>query len=220
MSGVAGTKVLYAARGHGGSPLPAGPFDHDALGRDLELVADEVGATRALGVSMGAGALLSLLARRPDRFERAVLVLPAVLDRSRDDGAVSRLAELADAVDAGDLEEVARRVLDEVPPDLRSAPGVAAYVRERAAYALRSPGLALAARSLPLSPPVADPSRLAAVTAEVLVVGQEGDPLHPAQVSRDVADRLPRARLVVFERPGMLLRERGRLRELVPEALA
>ena len=212
--------MLVAARGHGGSPLPAGPFDHDVLGRDLERVADEVGATRALGVSMGAGALLSLLARRPDRFERVVLVLPAALDRDRDDQAVRRLTALADALGAGDADEVVRLVLDEVPPDLRTAPGVAAYVRDRAAYALRSPGVALAARSLPSSPPVPDPSRLAAVTADALVIGQEDDPLHPAQVARAVAARLPRARLVVLERPGMLLRDRARLRELIPAALA
>ena len=81
LSRVAGTTVLCSARGHGRSPLPPGPFDHAVLAADLERVADGCGATGALGVSMGAGALLSLLARRPDRFERVVLVLPAALDR-------------------------------------------------------------------------------------------------------------------------------------------
>ena len=51
LSGVAGTRVFYAARGHGGSPLPDGPFDYDGLGRDLEQVADASGAARALGVA-------------------------------------------------------------------------------------------------------------------------------------------------------------------------
>ena len=214
-----GTKVLYDARGHGRSALPAGAFDYDVLGRDLEAVADEHGATGALGVSMGAGALLSLLARRPDRFARVVLVLPAAIDRPRTDEAVRRLSVLADALDAGDATSVEQAVLDEVPPDLREAPGVAAYVRARTAHLLASPGVAVAVRSLPSVTPVPDRSALAAVTAEVLLLAQEGDLLHPAQVARELSAVLPRARLVVFDRPGMALRERARIRELVPAAL-
>lgn len=220
LTGVAGTRVFYAARGHGGSPLPDGELDYEVLGDDLERVADDCGATRALGVSMGAGALLSLLARRPDRFERVVLVLPAALDRPRTDEAVRRLGALADALDAGDAAEVERHVAQEVPADLRDEPGVAAYVRARTAHLLASPGVAVAVRSLPAVTPVPDASRLAAVSAEVLLLAQEGDPLHPAQVARDLAAVLPKARLVVFDRPGMVLRERTRLRQLVPAALA
>lgn len=190
------------------------------LGRDLEQVADGCGATRALGVSMGAGALLSLLARAPTRFAKVVLVLPAALDRPRTDDAVRRLGALADALDAGDAAEVERQVREEVPADLRALPGVEAYVRTRAAHLLASPGVAVAVRSLPDVTPVPDASRLAAVSAEVLLLAQEGDPLHPAQVARDLAAVLPKARLVVFDRPGMLLRERARLRALVPPALA
>ncbi|MBC7373288.1 MAG: alpha/beta hydrolase [Frankiales bacterium] len=218
LTGVAGTKVFYAARGHGASPLPPGPFDYDVLGRDLEAVAGD--ATAAVGVSMGAGALLSLLARRPDRFARAVIALPAALDRPRTDGAVCRLLALADALDAGDAEQVHRLVLQEVPAELRSAPGVAAYASSRTVALLASPGVAVALRALPQAVPVVDASVLGAVTAQVLVLAQEGDPLHPAQVARDLVALLPRARLVVFDRPGMLLRERARLRELVPAALA
>ena len=216
---MAGTKVLYDARGHGQSALPAGTFDYDVLGRDLEAVADEHGATGALGVSMGAGALLSLLARRPDRFARVVLVLPAAIDWPRTDEAVRRLWVLADALDAGDAAAVEQAVLDEVPADLREVPGVAAYVRARTAHLLASPGVAVAVRSLARVTPVPDRSALAAVTAEVLLLAQEGDLLHPAQVARELSAVLPRARLVVFDRPGMALRERARIRELVPAAL-
>jgi hypothetical protein len=38
-------------------------------------------------------------------------------------------------------------------------------------------------------------------------------------VARELSAVLPRARLVVFDRPGMALRERTRIRELVPAAL-
>lgn len=210
-----GTRVFYAARGHGGSPLLDGPYDYDALGADLEQVADAHDATRALGVSMGAGALLSLLGRRPDRFTRVVLFLPAALDRPRTDAAVRRLAALAEALAAGDDDAVHDQVLAELPAYLRDAPAVAAYARTRTAYLLASPGVAAALRALPEVTPVPDRSALAAVTADVLLLAQEADPLHPAQVARDLAAVLPRARLVVFDRPGVVFRDRARLRAQV-----
>jgi 3-oxoadipate enol-lactonase len=212
LGGVRGTRVFPAARGHGGSPLPDEPFDYAALGRDLEQVADEHGATRALGVSMGAGALLHLLARRPDRFERVVLFLPAAVDQPRTDAAIRRASSLADALDDADPAEVERRVLEELPEDLRALPAVQAYARSRAEHLLSSPGVAVALRALPAVTPVDDASRLAAVRAEVLLLAQEGDPLHPAQVARELAGVLPRARLVVFDAPGVVFRERARLR--------
>lgn len=217
LSGVPGTRVLPAARGHGGTPLGDEAYDYAALGRDLEAVADAHAATQALGVSMGAGALLSLLARRPDRFARVVLFLPAALDRPRSDEAVRRAQSLADVLDAGG--DVEQHVLAELPADLRATTAARAYARARAAHLRASPGVAVALRSLPLSSPVDDRSRLAAVTAEVLLLAQEGDPLHPAQVARELAAVLPRARLVVFDRPGVVFRERARLRELVSGAL-
>ena len=215
LSGVPGTRVLYSARGHGGTPLPAAAYDDAALGRDLEAVADDVVATQALGVSMGAGALLHLLERRPDRFERVVLFLPAALDRPRTDEAVRRATGLADVLDAGDPAQVEQAVLDELPEDLRDVPAARAYARVRAAHLSASPGVQVALRSLPAVTPVTDASRLAHVCADVLLLAQEGDPLHPAQVARELSAVLPRARLVVFDRPGVVFRERARLRELV-----
>jgi len=211
--GVAGTRVFYAARGHGASPLGGAPVTYDLLGRDLAAVADAHGATRALGVSMGAGALLSLLHREPERFARVVLFLPAALDRPRDAAAAERAERLAHALEARDRDAVQALVAAELPPDL---PGpVRAYVRARTDFLLASPGVAAVLRALLESRPVPDRGALAAVTAEVLVLAQEGDALHPAQVARELAAVLPKARLEVFDRPGAAFRERVRLRELV-----
>ncbi|HZE41962.1 MAG TPA: alpha/beta hydrolase, partial [Stackebrandtia sp.] len=90
--GVAGTKIFYTARAHDG--VPAERFDYTTLAADLRAVADAHGATRALGVSMGAGALCRLLAATPRRFERVAFFLPAVLDEPRDRPAAGRLARL------------------------------------------------------------------------------------------------------------------------------
>jgi 3-oxoadipate enol-lactonase len=122
------------------------------------------------------------------------------------------VAALAAALDAGDAAQVEQHVLEELPLDLHGEPAVAAYVRTRASYLLTCPGVAVALRALPQVTPVEDRSRLAAVTADVLLLAQEGDPLHPAQVARDLAAVLPRARLVVFAQPGVVFRERARLR--------
>ncbi len=210
---VPGTRVFPTAR----AGVPGEPYDYALLGADLLEVADAAGATQAVGVSLGAGALLSLLAGRPDRFARVVLLLPAALDQPRLPG---RLGALADALDAGSAADVAACVREEVPADLREVPGVPAYLAARTAHLLASPGLAVAVRSLPAAVPVRDRALLGAVTADVLVVGQEGDPLHPAQTARDVAAALPSARLVVFDQPGAAIRERRRLRALVGEWLS
>ena len=96
-SGVSGSRTFFHFRGHGGSAVPAAArtsVTYEALAEDLRAVADHVGATQALGVSMGAGALCTLLADSPARFRRLVFVIPAVLDRLRPggaDGALDRL---------------------------------------------------------------------------------------------------------------------------------
>jgi 3-oxoadipate enol-lactonase len=79
-SGIPGRKVFFHFRGHGRStPVPPDVWTLPDLAGDLAAVADHVGATRALGVSLGAAALTALLAGTPDRFARVVLYLPAVI---------------------------------------------------------------------------------------------------------------------------------------------
>jgi pimeloyl-ACP methyl ester carboxylesterase len=217
LSGVRGRRVFYAARGHDGTVPP--PFTYRDLGADLLAVADAHAATRALGVSMGCGALLSLLSMHPDRFDKVVCFLPGAIDRPRTDEAVRRFGSLVAALGAGDLEAVRRFVADEIPGELRERPGVASYIDTRARFLLDAPGIPVAVASLPPVTPVDDRSVLASVAADVLVLAQEGDPLHPAQVGRDLAAVLPRARLVVFDQPGVVLRERLRLRTLITDFL-
>lgn len=212
-SGVPGTRVLYSAQGHGRSPIGAGPLTYGVLADDLLAVADEYGATQALGVSMGAGTLLTALRRQPDRFDRVVLFLPAVLDTRRSDPAVLRLRDLALAVEQQDRATVLEQVLAELPDDL--GPVGTSYAQSRTDILLDSPDLVRVLRELVEHVPVPDGTALAAVTAEVLVLAQEGDALHPAQVARELVGLLPRSRLAVFERPGVVFRERARLRALI-----
>lgn len=219
-SGVAGTRVFFDFRGHGRSGVPEdGDWSYDALARDLRAVADATGATRAVGVSMGAASIQGVLAASPDRFARCVFFLPAILDRPRSDVAATRLGRLAARIDEGDVSAVEELLASELPRPLREQPAVAAYVAERARQ-LSGPGVAGLVRALVESRPLPDRIRLASVGAPCLVVGQEGDDVHPAQVARELAAALPNARLHVFDSPGGLWTHRAALRRLVAEFLA
>ncbi|MGN9776071.1 alpha/beta fold hydrolase [Micromonospora sp. H33] len=213
-SGVAGRKIFFQFRGHGRSDAPAGPWNYVDLARDLRAVADLGGATRAFGASLGAGALCRLLIESPQRFERLVFFLPAVLDRPRGEVARERLTALLDAVESGDAATVADVVQVELPPAVRNTPAGWAYLRQRLDQLLRD-GLASGLASLPDSVPLRDTAALAAVTAPALVIGCAGDDLHPVGVAEQLAAALPRATLHVYDRPGVLWTDRADLRERV-----
>jgi pimeloyl-ACP methyl ester carboxylesterase len=209
--GIPGTRLFPQARGHGDAPLPEQP-GYGELADDLRAVADAHDATQALGTSMGAHALLRLLSTTPTRFERLVMFLPAAIDSP-----VRRPPALAEALRSADREAV----LSVVRQEVLGVPGASVdrYVEARTDFLLASPGLPALLEALPDDVPVPDRSVLAAVTAEVLVIGQEGDALHPASVARELAAALPRARLVVLEQPGAAFREPRLLRTLIGEHL-
>ena len=204
-SRVPGTRVLLSFRGHGDSgPLPGG-WDYDVLAEDLRAVADETGATCAVGLSLGAGALLRLLVQTPDRFERLGFVLPAALDVARADGATVRLGKLGDAIDAGDVDAVTRILLTEVPEEVRDARGVHTLVRRRAQQLASRP----APRPLGDDRPLRDLTALLRVTVPALVIGQEADPLHRLDVAAELSTALPDARLLALP-PGGVFWTAGR----------
>jgi pimeloyl-ACP methyl ester carboxylesterase len=218
-SGVPGRKVFTQLRGHGRSSAPPGPWSYADLAADLAVAADVTGATRALGVSLGAGALAGLLVDRPDRFERLVFFLPAVLDVPRAEPNRSRLDGLLAALASGDPDRVARALSVEVPEPLRDTVAVRAYLRERAADLLRH-GLAGQLATLTGQVPVPDLSVLRRVTVPALVIGAAGDDLHPAAVAERLAAALPRSTLHVYDRPGVLWTARADLRARISGFLA
>ncbi|HEX6872323.1 MAG TPA: alpha/beta hydrolase, partial [Micromonosporaceae bacterium] len=121
-SGVAGRKVFFQFRGHGRSDRPDGEITYADLAEDLRAVADAFGAARVLGVSMGAGALCQLLTQTPDRFDRLVFFLPAVLDEPRPPAAMARLRALLDAVEDDDAPTAAGLLSTEIPVSMRDRP--------------------------------------------------------------------------------------------------
>jgi len=196
---VRGTRVLMSFRGHGGSDALVDGWDYDVLAEDLRSVADHVGATRCVGLSLGGGALLRVLRDDPERFERLAFVLPAALDATRADGATLRLRSLGHAIDRGDADEATALLLAEVPAALRERRGVAVLLGRRAQDLVRRPAPLPRSEDRPLS----DRSVLQRIGAPTLVIGQEADPLHPLELAAELADLLPSATLVSLPEGGV-----------------
>jgi pimeloyl-ACP methyl ester carboxylesterase len=209
---VPGTKVRFDFRGHGRSSSPADGFGFEDFARDVDAVATEFGATVAVGTSLGAGAIGNLVCRVPDRFERMVWLLPAGLDLPFP--LKGRYDALAGDLDGRSPEEALAAILDDPAR-------VAAYVdtpwrfeMDRVLWQHDDPsGLARAIRGVVADHPIPDRELLRKVEIPTLVVGIEGDELHPAELARVLADLLPNAELIVFEGQDELFRR-------IPELIA
>jgi pimeloyl-ACP methyl ester carboxylesterase len=214
-SGVAGRRAFFHFRGHGRSAAPAGPWTYVDLARDLRAVADLAGATRALGVSLGAGALVRLLADNPTRFERVVFFLPAALAAAREPAGA--FDDLLTAAQAQDPSAIAEAVSPEIPASVRATPAAWAYLRQRVEQIVHF-GLSPELAGLPDQAPLAGASAVAAlraVTAEALVLGCHNDDQHPATVAEELAAALPRCELHLYDGPGLLWTERADVRSRI-----
>ena len=210
-----GTRVLVTFRGHGDSAALDDGWHYDLLADDLLAVADATGADRAVGLSLGGGALLRVLCREPGRFRRLAFVMPAALDATRPDGATLRIRRLGDAIDREDVDAVTDLLLQEVPPAVRERRGVRPLLARRAAQLVVRPAPRPAYEDRPLP----DRDVLRSVPAPALVLAQAGDPLHTVEVARDLTAALPRAELVVLPEGGVFWTAARRAQEALADAL-
>ncbi len=187
-SGLPGTRVVVTLPSHGSAPdAPPGYWDYGRIAADLGTVP----ADFAVGVSLGAGALVRLVSESPDRFRRVALLLPAVLDQPRPAVTLRQLADLTVG-----------------PPE---------YVAERRAALTR---LSAAAEQLPGQVAVADASVLAEVSIPVLVIGAVGDPLHPEEVAKATAAAFPHGDLWLVDSPAPMLTHRAEVRRRLVDFFA
>jgi 3-oxoadipate enol-lactonase len=217
-SGVGGRKVFFQFRGHGRSDPPTGPIGYADLAADLRAVADEFGGTRAVGVSLGAGALCRLLSQTPERFDRLVFFLPAVLDEPRPAAAMARARALLEAVAEDDAPAAAGLLAGDIPAGLRDRPAAWRYVRERL-DALLKDGLAPGLADLTEQTALPDRGVLASVKTPALVLGCRGDVAHPPALAEQLADVLPNATLHIYPQPAVLWTNRTDLRTRISEFL-
>ena len=196
---VPGTRVLLDFRGHGDSALLDDGWDYDLLADDLLSVADAVGASQAVGLSLGAGALLRALSRDPSRFAKVAFVLPAAIDDLRRDGATERLLRLGDAITAQDARAVADILLEELPAVTRERRGVEALVLRRASQLVLKPAPGPRSEDRPLH----SRSVFGEILCPALVLAQTDDPLHPSDLAVELAGLLPASELVVLAEGGV-----------------
>lgn len=200
-----GTKVRFCFRGHGHSSTPEpGAFGYADFARDLDAVASAWDATRAVGTSLGGGALARLLARDPDRFERVVFLLPSSLERPIGSNLLfERTAELLEMLPR---DEAIEAILTESgrARNYEAQPGLREF--DLLLWQDMNPvGVARAIREVVLDAAVPDLGVLAAVRAPALVIGREGDSIHPASVARRLAEAMPNAEAIVLDSEADLL---------------
>jgi len=194
---ISGTVVRFCFRGHGHSSVPERGYRFADFARDLDAVATAYDATRAVGTSLGAGAICHLLERDPDRFQRLVFLLPAALDRPfehKDD-----LLRTADLLDTHTKAEAIERALSEAgrAAKYEDSPWLREF--DLMLWQDMNPvGVARAIREVVKDRAIEDREVLRKVEAPALVIAREGDRIHPAALGRLLADLMPSAELIML----------------------
>jgi 3-oxoadipate enol-lactonase len=189
------TVIAYDHRGHGGSPVPDGPYTIEQLGGDVLALLDRLEVPRAsyCGLSLGGMVGLWLAINAPERIDRLVLVCtsahlpPAAGWRER----------AATVRSAGSAEAVADAVLARwfTAPYAAEHPGVVAQYRRMIA-ASPAEGYASCCEAIgQLDLRVGLPG----ITAPTLVIAGEQDPATPPVHARMIVAAVPDSRLEVLD---------------------
>jgi pimeloyl-ACP methyl ester carboxylesterase len=212
--------LLLDLRGHGRSsrPVERAAYHWPAMASDVKTLLDGLGIERAVvgGLSLGANVTLAFAGGHVDRLDGAIIEMP-VLDAGHPQ-AMRTFRPMATALETtGAL--------------LRPAARAAAPLRRS-----RLPEVATAADLLSLEPvagaamlrtlladrrPLYDGAdRLGQAAVPTLVIAHRLDPLHPMADAREVANRVPSARLVVVSSIAELRLRAARYADLIGRFLA
>jgi pimeloyl-ACP methyl ester carboxylesterase len=188
--------IAYDARGHGASD-PAPRYEYADLVGDLESVLARLELDRAalVGSSMGAATALAFALDHPERVPALVQITPAYTGSVRSDEGWELMAT---ALERGGVEAFVEVAQPEgVPERWREVARQATRQRVERHEHLRA--VAQALREVPRSLAWEGLEPLERLDLPVLVVGSrdEADRMHPLEVAREYARRLPRAELIV-----------------------
>ncbi len=184
--------VRYDTRGHGASPVPAGPYSIDDLADAVVALLDHLGVERAhfVGLSLGGMTGMRLAARNPDRVDRLVLLCTgAHLAPS------SAWTDRAATVRADGTRAVAEAVVARwfTPGFLTTHPDVKAAC-EATVAAIPDEGYAGCCEVIAAMDLRAD---LPAITAPTLAIAGADDPATPPPHLQEIAETVQDGRLLV-----------------------
>lgn len=189
--------LRYDKRGHGGSPVPPGPYSIEELAGDALALLDSLGIDAPVhwaGVSIGGMTGLWLAVNAPDRIERLVGCCTAAHLPPAD-----TWADRAATVRAEGMEAVTEASLERwFSPDLRERRPEALEPFRADLLATEPEGYASCCEAI-AAHDVRD--RLGSIATPTLVIAGEDDPATPPEMAREIADGVPGARLEVL--PGM-----------------
>jgi 3-oxoadipate enol-lactonase len=187
--------VRFDHRGHGASPVPAGPYTIDELGADVLALMDRLGLRRAAYCGLSIGGMVGqwLAINAPERITALILLCTAAhlpppdpwQQRARAVREAGTPEVVADAVVARWFTEDWARTHPELVARHRAmiaatdAEGYASCCEAIAAMDLRA--------------------GLAGVSTPTLVIGGEQDPAIPVVHSREIAAAIPGARLEILD---------------------
>jgi 3-oxoadipate enol-lactonase len=209
--------VRYDHRGHGASPVPAGPYRLDELGDDASELIDCFDGRRVSWVGLSLGGMVGMWLARfaPQRLDRLVL-----LCTSAKLGPPEGWAQRAELVRAKGTEAIADAAVGRwVTPGYAAAnPERMTWLRDMIA-ATPAEGYASCCTAIELMDQL---DELAGITAPTLVIGGARDPATPpADHQKPIAERIPGARLEVLS-PGAHLvsyEQADRVSELIIDHL-
>lgn len=188
--------VRYDHRGHGGSPVPSGPYALDDLGGDVLRLLDErdVSTVDYAGLSLGGMVGMWLAAHAPERIRRLALLCTAA-HLPPEVGYRQRAALVRAEGMAAVVEPVLGRWFT---PDFQ--PGGREPYRAMLAGTVPEgyAGCCEAIAGMDLRPV------LSKITAPTLVVAAADDPAIPPRYAEQIAGAVPGSRLVVLDRAAHL----------------
>jgi 3-oxoadipate enol-lactonase len=204
--------VRYDARGHGQSPVPAGPYTIDEVGGDAVALLDRLGIASAHFAGLSLGGMVGMWLGRyaPDRVSSLVLCCTSARPGNR-----QMWLDRAAKVRAGGLAEVADAGIKRwfTPAWRDTHPAEAKELREMTATTPPE-GYASCVDLLSELDLVKD---LPKITAPTLVISGADDPALPAEHGRLIAGEIPGARFEVVEQAAHLgsYEQPGRFNKLI-----
>ena len=183
--------VRYDTRGHGGSPVPDGPYLIDDLADDLVALLDrlDIATAHLVGLSLGGMTVMRVAIRHPERVERlALLCTGAQLPPASawTDRAATVRAQGSGAVAAAVVQRWFTPAHLEAHPDVRTAHEQMVAATSAEGYAACCEAIA----ELDLR------EQLSAITAPTLAIAGAEDPATPPAKLAEIVDRIPGSRLL------------------------